>query len=217
MFSLRLLLHKSSSPQSSTTVQRPHSTDSENLRSARLLVRKVFEDSLEMLQGEPSKITNSIRWELGACWVQHLQNQASGKNDAKKSDEGKPEPAVKGLGKQGALLKDIKKKNDARVNKIDQGKDAPADSNLDANKKSETTNQKELEKREAEMEMIWKNLLPEAAYLRLKESETGLHLKVGFLSTSRETSSVKFYQTYYFKLLCNYCSLLMCHFFLNAL
>ncbi|KAK3221659.1 hypothetical protein Dsin_008684 [Dipteronia sinensis] len=45
-------------------------------------------------------------------------------------------------------------------------------------KKSETTNQKEMEKRDEEMEKIWKRLLPEAAYLRLKESETGLHLKV---------------------------------------
>jgi hypothetical protein len=31
------------------------------------------------------------------------------------------------------------------------------------------------------MEVMWKKLLPEAAYLRLKESETGLHLKVCLL------------------------------------
>ncbi|KAI9192725.1 hypothetical protein LWI28_027037 [Acer negundo] len=175
--SLRMLLHKSSSPQSSSTVQRSQSAYFENLRSTRLLVRKVIEDSLQKLQEEPSKHTRSIRWELGACWVQHLQNQASGKNDSKKTEEAKPEPAVKGLGKQGALLKDIKKKTDAKINKVEQGKEIPADNHLDMKKKSETTNQKEMEKRDEEMEKIWKRLLPEAAYLRLKESETCLHLK----------------------------------------
>ena len=162
-----MLLHKSSSPQSSSTVQRSQSADFENLRSARLLVRKVIEDSLQKLQGEPSKHTRSIRWELGACWVQHLQNQASGKNDSKKTEEAKPEPAVKGLGKQGALLKDIKKKTDAKINKVEHGKEIPADYNLDMKKKSETTNQKEMEKRDEEMEKIWKRLLPEASYFFL--------------------------------------------------
>ncbi|KAJ0031429.1 hypothetical protein Pint_14324 [Pistacia integerrima] len=175
--SLRMLLHKSSSPQSTGTFQRSQSADFENLRSARSLVWKVMEDSLLKLQEEPSKHTRSIRWELGACWVQHLQNQASGKNDSKKTEEPKLEPAVKGLGKQGALLKDIKKKTDARISKTEKGKEFPADNSLDTNKNSDTLNQKELEKRDGETEKMWKNLLPEAAYLRLKESETGLHLK----------------------------------------
>lgn len=182
-FSLRMLLHKSSSPQSSSTFQRSQSADFENLRSTRSLVRKVMEDSLLKLQEEPSKHTRSIRWELGACWVQHLQNQASGKNDSKKTEEPKLEPAVKGLGKQGALLKDIKKKTDARISKTENGKEFPADNSLDTNKKSDTINQKEVEKRDEEMEKMWKNLLSEAAYLRLKESETGLHLKVCLLLT----------------------------------
>ncbi|GAY48522.1 hypothetical protein CUMW_112300 [Citrus unshiu] len=175
--SLRMLLHKSSSPQSSSAFQRSQSTDFENLRSARSLVRKVIEDSLLKLQEEPSKHTRCIRWELGACWVQHLQNQASGKNESKKTEEPKLEPAVKGLGKQGALLKDIKKKTDGRINKTEQGKQVPADNNLDMNKKSDATDQKELEKRDEEMEELWKKLISESAYLRLKESETGLHLK----------------------------------------
>lgn len=176
-----MLLHKSSSPQSSSAFQRSQSTDFENLRSARSLVRKVIEDSLLKLQEEPSKHTRSIRWELGACWVQHLQNQASGKNESKKTEEPKLEPAVKGLGKQGALLKDIKKKTDGRINKTEQGKQVPADNNLDMNEKSDATDQKELEKRDEEMEELWKKLISESAYLRLKELETGLHLKVCLL------------------------------------
>ncbi|XWS16955.1 hypothetical protein CRYUN_Cryun33cG0026200 [Craigia yunnanensis] len=170
--SLRMLLHKSTTPASA---QRSQTVDFENLRSARASVRKVLEDSLQKLQNEPSNNSRSIRWELGASWVQHLQNQASGKTESKKHEDIKPEPAVKGLGKQGALLKEIKKKTDIKGGKTELSKDPG--NNLDMNKKSEVSNQKELEKQDEEMEMMWKKLLPEAAYLRLKESETGLHLK----------------------------------------
>lgn len=175
--SLRMLLHKSSTPQSSSTAQRSQNADVENLRSGRSLVRKVLESSLQMLESEPTKHMRSIRWELGACWVQHLQNQAAGKTDSKKAEDVKPEPAVKGLGKQGALLKEIKKKIDTKSGKIDQGKVVPVSGNLDSDKKCEPTNQKELEKQDEELERMWRKLLPEAAYVRLKESETGLHLK----------------------------------------
>ncbi|KAJ6698684.1 EUKARYOTIC TRANSLATION INITIATION FACTOR 3 SUBUNIT EIF-3 [Salix purpurea] len=175
--SLRMLLHKSSTPQSSSTLQRQHGGDPEILQSARSLVRKVLEDSLLKLQEESRKCTKSIRWELGACWVQHLQNQAAGKTEAKKTEETNPESAVKGLGKQGALLREIKKKTDIRTGKTEEGKDVYAGNNLDMSKKPDSTNQKELEKKHEEMEVIWKKLLPEAAYLRLRESETGLHLK----------------------------------------
>ncbi|GJT17995.1 protein TSS [Tanacetum coccineum] len=86
--SLRMLLHKSSTPSPS---------GGEDLQSGKVLVKKVFKESVTKM-GEDSKNTKSIRWELGACWVQHLQNQAS--------TEAKVEPAVKGLGK--GLLKDLK-------------------------------------------------------------------------------------------------------------
>ncbi|KAI9378489.1 hypothetical protein POPTR_018G102500v4 [Populus trichocarpa] len=175
--SLRMLLHNSSTPQSSSTPQRLQGGDHESLRSARSLVRKILEDSLLKLQEESSRCTKSIRWELGACWIQHLQNQASGKAEAKKTEETKPEPAVKGLGKQGALLREIKKKTDVRTSKTEEGKDVSSGTNLDTSKKSDSTNQKESEKMDEKMEVMWKKLLPEAAYLRLKESETGLHLK----------------------------------------
>ncbi|KAM6552996.1 hypothetical protein CsatB_013758 [Cannabis sativa] len=170
--SLRMLLHKFSSPQ------KLQSSDHENSESAKSLVRKVLEESLSRLQEEPTKQKKSIRWELGACWVQHLQNQASGKTETKKTEEAKHEPAVKGLGKQGGLLKEIKKKIDVKSGKTEQGKEVTAGNNLDINKNADA-NQKEIEKQDVEKEMsaIWKNLLPEAAYLRLKESDTGLHLK----------------------------------------
>ncbi|CAL2226440.1 unnamed protein product [Prunus armeniaca] len=170
--SLRLLLQQSSLPQSSNTVPRTQSTDFENLRSSRSLVKKVLEESLLRLQGGPTTHTKSIRWELGACWVQHLQNQGSGKTESKKTEEAKTEPAVKGLGKQGGLLKEIKKKMDVRSSKTEQGKE------LIGTNKIDTTSQEELEKRDAEKEIIWRKLLPDASYLRLKESDTGLHLQL---------------------------------------
>ncbi|PQQ13649.1 protein TSS [Prunus yedoensis var. nudiflora] len=149
--SLRLLLQQSSPPQSSNTVPRTQSTDFENLHSTRSLVKKVLEESLLRLQGGPTNHTKSIRWELGACWVQHLQNQGSGKTESKKTEEAKTEPAVKGLGKQGGLLKEIKKKMDVRSSKTEQGKEVIGTNKID------TTSQEELEKRDAEKEIIWKS------------------------------------------------------------
>lgn len=128
-----------------------------------------MEKSLLRLQEEPAKNSKSIRWELGACWVQHLQNQASGKTEPTKMEETKLEPVVKGLGKQGGLLKEIKKKADLGTSKVEPGKEV------------DPTNQKELEKQDEDKEQMWKMLLPESAYLRLKESETGLHKKVSLL------------------------------------
>nr|XP_016452281.1 PREDICTED: protein TSS isoform X2 [Nicotiana tabacum] len=161
--SLRMLLHKSSTPQSSSQVHKLHGADVEDVVAAKSLVSQVLGESLHKLQEEESKQLKSIRWELGACWVQHLQNQASGKAESKKAEEAKVEPAVKGLGKHGGLLKDIKKKSDDKIS----GKEVS----------SSDTNKKELEKQDEETEILWKKVLPEAAYLRLKESETGLHLK----------------------------------------
>ncbi|ESQ54449.1 hypothetical protein EUTSA_v10024196mg [Eutrema salsugineum] len=172
--SLRTLLHKSSTP--SSIAQRSPNADSEQIRVAKSLVRKVFEDSLQKLEAEPPRNTKPIKWELGACWVQHLQNQASSKSETKKTEDAKPEPTVKGLGKQGALLKEIKRKIDVKAHKAEQGKDALANT-VDNDNKSEAADQKELEKQNEEMEKMWKELVTEAAYQRLKESETGFHLK----------------------------------------
>uniref|UniRef100_A0A7N0VI43 Clu domain-containing protein n=1 Tax=Kalanchoe fedtschenkoi TaxID=63787 RepID=A0A7N0VI43_KALFE len=173
--SLRMLLHTSSTPLSSGAAQRINIVDPEDVVGpARSLVRKVLAESLLKLQGEATKTAGSIRWELGACWVQHLQN--AGKTDSKKPEDAKVEHAVKGLGKQGGLLKEIRKKIEVKSGNTEQGNEG-ANDNLEAKKKVEATEQKDLEKLEKELEAMWKKLLPEAAYLRLKESETGLHLK----------------------------------------
>ncbi|KAI7737604.1 hypothetical protein M8C21_015533 [Ambrosia artemisiifolia] len=153
--SLRMLLHKSSASSPS---------GSDDLHSAKVLVKKVLEESLHKMEEEELKNTKSIRWELGACWVQHLQNQASGKSDSKTAAEAKSEPAVKGLGK--GLLKEIKKKSDDKSSKVEQ--------EVTTSNKSDDSGNKELDE---EKETMWRSLLSEAAYLQLKESDTGLHLK----------------------------------------
>lgn len=172
-----MLLHKPSTPQSSGAYQKLQIADGEDLHFAKSLIRKVLEESLLTLQDEGLKDTKSIRWELGACWVQHLQNPVSGKPESKKIEEAKVEAAVKGLGKNGGLLKDIKKKLDEKNSKIEQVKDVSLSNSLDM-QKSSGNNQKESEKQDVEKENMWKKLLSEASYLHLKESETGFHLKV---------------------------------------
>lgn len=164
--SLRMLLHKAAT-QSGSPVQKIHNVNTEESVIARNLITQVLDRSIERIDVEESKPAKSIRWELGACWVQHLQNKDSGK-DSKKTEEAKVEPAVKGLGKHGGLLKDLKKKPD---NKADPSKEPAANGLSEANKK-------ETVKLDEEKEIMLRKLLTEASYLRLKESETGLHLKV---------------------------------------
>ncbi|GAU27516.1 hypothetical protein TSUD_147100 [Trifolium subterraneum] len=167
--SLRMLLHKPSTPQSSNAIQRVQSTDVDNSHSARSFVKKVLEESFLKLKEEDTRHSKSIRWELGACWIQHLQNQATAKTEPKKAEEAKLEPSVKGLGKQGGLLKELKKKIDIRNSKVEQGND------IDINKPDAT--QQEFERQCEEKETIWRKLLSDAAYSRLKESKTDFHLK----------------------------------------
>ncbi|KVI11750.1 hypothetical protein Ccrd_009842, partial [Cynara cardunculus var. scolymus] len=173
--SLRMLLHKSSTTTlSSIAAQRVQVADVEDMHSANIVVRKVLEESLQKIQAEVSKATKSIRWELGACWVQHLQSQDSGKPDYKKAEEAKVEPDVKGLGK--GLLKGIKKKSEDKINKTEE--EVSTSNNTDMINKLDNHGKEETIKMDEEKEMLWRKLLPEAAYMHLKESDTGLHLKV---------------------------------------
>ncbi|GAB4861594.1 hypothetical protein Ancab_036787 [Ancistrocladus abbreviatus] len=51
-----------------------------------------------MLQEETIEKDNVVRWELGACWIQHLQDQKNAKKDKKPSAEkNKSERKVQGL------------------------------------------------------------------------------------------------------------------------
>uniref|UniRef100_A0ACD5YXQ0 Uncharacterized protein n=1 Tax=Avena sativa TaxID=4498 RepID=A0ACD5YXQ0_AVESA len=167
--SLRMLLQKSCA-QSSGAVQRLQSSDSEVSETTTNFVRKIIIDSLQNLEGESPRETRPIRWELGACWVQHLQSQTSEKTDTKKSDETKDVPTVKGLGKQFGQLKEIKKKSDEKSGKSASAKESTLPNTSDAHTHNTGSTQED-------KEAILQKALSEAAFQRLRESETGLHAK----------------------------------------
>ncbi|KAG8070424.1 hypothetical protein GUJ93_ZPchr0006g44035 [Zizania palustris] len=167
--SLRMLLHKSYA-QSSGGTQRLQSSNPQESDYTTYFVRKVMTNSLQKLEGEAPRETRPIRWELGACWVQHLQNQTSEKADIKKSKEAKDVPTVKGLGKQFGQLKEIKKKTDDKSGKVASAKENTLPNTNDARADNSASTKED-------KETILQRWLPEAAFQRLKESETGLHAK----------------------------------------
>lgn len=165
--SLRVLLHKSCSAESTGGCHSPQATVDDQ-ETSRCLIRSVIEQSLAKLEEEPAVSERSIRWELGSCWVQHLQKHETPADNSSKDckDENGTELAVKGLGKRFKLLKkrekkltmsgtDVKEGNDSRPSSINGGIDG-----------GESNSEAELKK-----------LISKEAYLRLKETGTGLHLK----------------------------------------
>lgn len=50
---------------------------------------EVLAESLLKLKEEGTGHSKSIRWEFGACWVQHLQNKLQGKLNQKNAEEAK--------------------------------------------------------------------------------------------------------------------------------
>ncbi|KAL0354827.1 UNVERIFIED_CONTAM: protein TSS [Sesamum radiatum] len=81
--------------------------------TSRCLVQKVIKDSLTKLNDNPATAESCIRWELGSCWVQHLQKQEKPADNSSGShkEENKVETVVKGLGKEFKMLKKRKRKS----------------------------------------------------------------------------------------------------------
>lgn len=171
--SLRMLLHKSGSDSLEGNVSSLSILDDED--ATRSLVRKVIQEGIEKIKEEPSISKRSIRWELGSCWMQHLQKQETSSDDSSKNKEdgNDVEQAVKGLGKQFKFLKKREKKsnNVDGTDSREQNDSSPGDVNDNADKvelnSGDFSNSSELEK-----------LLSNEAFLRLKESGTDLHTKV---------------------------------------
>ncbi|XP_047166834.1 LOW QUALITY PROTEIN: protein REDUCED CHLOROPLAST COVERAGE 3-like [Vigna umbellata] len=170
--SLRMLLHKSGSDSLEGNVSSQSILDDED--ATKSLVRKVIQEGIEKIKEEPSISKRSIRWELGSCWMQHLQKQeTSSDNCSKNKEDGNDvEQAVKGLGKQFKFLKKREKKsnNVDGTDSREQNDSSPGDVNDNADKvepnSGDISNSSELEK-----------LLSNEAFLRLKESGTDLHTK----------------------------------------
>lgn len=151
----------------------------EELTTAQTFVEKLLKESLQKLEEEENEKQSFMRWELGACWVQHLQDQKNsdkdkkqgGEKDKKKTaDKSLKETKIEGLGKP---LKALKNSKNADI--ADMG------SSLGTKSSAESQKDKPIEQGESnssENENLLKDLLPESAFTRLKESETGLHQKV---------------------------------------
>lgn len=148
------------------------SSDLDSLETSRCLVRRVIKESLTKLENEPVNSERSIRWELGSCWVQHLQKQESSvvSDSDSLDDNNEAEAIVKGLGKQFKLLKKREKKT--------SGERTYDEEEIDASE-SRSSNSRTLELHNGDIsnDSDLKQLLSEEAFLRLKETGTNLHLK----------------------------------------
>ncbi|KAK9229459.1 hypothetical protein WN944_022421 [Citrus x changshan-huyou] len=170
---LKLVLQKSFSAESARGDQSPlcNLDNSEALRS---LVRRVIKQSLAKLELEPTASERSIRWELGSCWVQHLQKQETPTDtkSTRSGDDIETEHAVKGLGKQFKFLK----KRENRPNLVGSNNEANEDDNGPCSM-NVGTNGRQQSNGELNCEMELKKLISEESFLRLKETGTGLHSK----------------------------------------
>ncbi|KAK4375466.1 hypothetical protein RND71_006143 [Anisodus tanguticus] len=166
--SLRLLLHEPMTASGGGQLPLPDSDDHAN---SMYLVHKIIKNGLSKLKGMDDKPKGSIRWELGSCWVQHLQKQETPAEDTVGND-GKAEPTVKGLGKQFKMLKN-REKRPSNVSSMD---DNEAD-DVTASTLNTESGSTELSNGNPKCEAEWRGFISQEAYLRLKESGMDLHLK----------------------------------------
>ncbi|WJZ94265.1 hypothetical protein VitviT2T_013139 [Vitis vinifera] len=134
---------------------------------------------LDQLEGGANAL-NVNRWELGACWIQHLQDQNNTEKDKKPfTTKTKNEMKVEGLGTPLRSLKNNKKNSDGNNMKMQSEKSkTPAESVIgEAGNSTLSSTKPQLEANANENELALKRMLSDAAFTRLKQSETGLHRK----------------------------------------
>ncbi|OVA05868.1 Tetratricopeptide repeat-containing domain [Macleaya cordata] len=176
--SLRILLHNSCKNESSFE---GHSSlpNLDGLETATCLVQRIVTDSLTKLEEKPATTDESItiRWELGACWVQHLRKQETpgrSSSEVNREEDNWVEPTVKGLGMH---LKPLKSRIEKRSVGISCKADKEEDSRIGKVDVAERADSGEPSKGKPNNGAEIKNLIPEAALLRLKDTRTGLHQK----------------------------------------
>lgn len=184
--SLRMLLHKSHSPEQKRTLNQTRSSKHEELMTAQTFVEKLLKESLARLEEEEDDNIVFIRWELGACWIQHLQDQKNAEKEKKHSggkdkkqtvDKGRSETKVEGLGKPLKILKNSKKKLDSEESSSLTIRSSDKETDGDNKNTKPLSVECRGESKATESQCSLKDLLSDPAFTRLKESETGLHLK----------------------------------------
>ncbi|PKU63385.1 Clustered mitochondria protein [Dendrobium catenatum] len=172
--SLRVLLHKLPDHESFVGCL-PSCNDYVEVRAGRCLVHRIISDSLYNLEKVLGFTEKAFRWELGTCWLQHLQKNKNSavEGDNEKEEDNFVEPIVKGFGKQFEQLKRIRKK----TNTI-HSKSVKEDSNVDDAQLKEISNAEKLEELEGNENYELKKRITEEAFKFLIDSGTGLHQKV---------------------------------------
>ncbi|GAB2222366.1 hypothetical protein Drorol1_Dr00013582 [Drosera rotundifolia] len=169
--SLRILMHKEHNAETSVEhLSLPSIED--NLESSwRSKVKKIIQDSMNKLQEEsPVEAESPIRWELASCWVQHLQKQDSSPESSPKDAGNEAEVVVKGLGKEFKLLK-----KRGKVSSTTRGTEGDSQSR---NQNMGEGGYGEIKIKGTGYNIELQKLLSEEAFSRLKETGTGLHLKI---------------------------------------
>ncbi|XP_010476614.1 PREDICTED: protein TSS-like [Camelina sativa] len=166
--SLRVQLHRAHSVGTSGENQ-PTQLDSDDIESYRCIAPELVKVNLTKLEEKWVSPVRPIRWELGSCWVQHLQKKETDVC-GKPATNDETELSVKGLGKQFKVLK-TKSKKSANISTV---KEKETDIRL-----HELNGEADLGKKSIDehIETELKELLSEEAFSRLKETGTGLHLK----------------------------------------
>lgn len=159
----------------------------EELSASRAFVELLLEESLVKLKEESQEQDHFLRWELGACWIQHLQDQKNTEKDKKPSTEmGKKSSTetdmkVEGLGTPLKSLKSKKKSDESSRKLQSENSRSPFDGVSGEAKDALISVDSHLETNASDNELALRGLLSDAAFARLKESNTGLHCKVGFI------------------------------------
>ncbi|KAJ4851671.1 hypothetical protein Tsubulata_014495 [Turnera subulata] len=173
VYSLRVVLQKHGSAESSGD-QSPH-CNLDDLKATSCLIRQVVDESLTKLEETQDTSERFIRWELGSCWLQHLEKQEAANDTKSKTsvDDNDDGHAVKGLGKEFKFLKKRDKNHGTTgTHDKEENKTGPCSQNVvtdaEQHSNSEFNHVKDSD---------LKKLLSEEAFLRLKESGTGLDLK----------------------------------------
>ncbi|KAL6639123.1 hypothetical protein ACP70R_022853 [Stipagrostis hirtigluma subsp. patula] len=187
--SLRMLLNEANSTGDKKASNLPQNHRQEELAGAQNFVEKLLKESLQKLEEEETEKQAFMRWELGACWVQHLQDQKNSDKDKKQGsekekkktgDKALKETKVEGLGKPLKALKNSKNVVDTADKGSSLGGKSLSEGTGSAESQKDKPSDAELHQGEAnasENESLLKGLLSDSAFTRLKESETGLHKK----------------------------------------
>ncbi|KAI5063540.1 hypothetical protein GOP47_0022087 [Adiantum capillus-veneris] len=173
--SLRSLLHPSLPALTGHSHGSRQASGLEDSQSSRQLVEDVLKESLTELLNMNQCTDKFLRWELGACWVQHLQTQAAVQ---KAESEGPKSNATEGGVKNLGSSKNVKRTTPNSGIEKDTQLTAACEPLSQAHTGASISESLQNEGKSSDFdECALQGLLSEAAFNRLKDTDTGLHSK----------------------------------------